>query len=84
MIVDLMKRKIRLDMEHDKIIKAKDAKFTAFMERFDKMKSDMDSYEKRFTDIFHMLRSINDSMSAGTKLDQAELDEKLQCIFKKL
>ncbi|NOQ55583.1 MAG: hypothetical protein GQ477_02125 [Nanohaloarchaea archaeon] len=79
-----MKRKIKLDIEHDKLQKAKDAKFTAFIERFDAMKSDMDSYEKKFTDMVHLLRSVGDSVSSGVKMDQEELDEKLQDIFKQL
>lgn len=83
-VVELMNRKMQLDMEHDRIQKTKDDRYDSYIERFDDLELNMASYEKKFTEIIHLLRLVKESMGVNNSVDNAEIDEKLQDIFKQL
>ncbi len=83
-VVELMNRKMQLDMEHDRIQKTKEDQYKGYIARFEEMDQGMASYEKKFTEIIHLLKLVKESMGVSDSIDNAEIDEKLQDIFKQL
>ena len=83
-VVDLLNRKMQLDIEHDNLQKEKEDKYDSYISRFDNLNDGLISYETKFTEIIHLLKLIKVSMSNYNSIDNSEIDEKLQEIFKKL
>ncbi|MBW6461911.1 MAG: hypothetical protein K0B07_02600 [DPANN group archaeon] len=83
-IVELMNHKLQLDIEHDQIQKTKEDKYDSYIARFEDMNQNMASFDKKFTDMIHLLRLVKESLNVGMNINKAEIDEKLQDIFKQL
>lgn len=83
-LVELMHRKFALDLERENIFKQKDERYSEVITRFEKMKDDMDAYDKKFSNVIHVLKILTDTIKNEVKIDRNEMDEKISDIFKQL
>ena len=83
-LVELMNRKFAIDLERENIFKQKDEKYSDVIIRFEKMKDEMDAYDKKFSNVIHVLKILTDTIKNETKINHEELDEKISDIFKQL
>ncbi len=83
-LVELMHRKFALDLERENVFKQKDEKYSEVITRFEKMKGEMDAYDKKFSNVIHVLKILTDTIKSEVKIDRDEMDEKITDIFKQL
>ncbi|NOQ37402.1 hypothetical protein GQ472_00810 [archaeon] len=83
-LVELMHRKFALDLERENIFKQKDERYSEVITRFEKMKDEMDVYDKKFSNVIHVLKILTDTIKNEVKIDRNEMDEKISDIFKQL
>jgi len=83
-LVELMHRKFALDLKRENIFKQKDEKYSEVITRFEKMKDEMDVYDKKFSNVIHVLKILTDTIKNEVKIDRDEMDEKISDIFKQL
>lgn len=83
-LVELMHRKFALDLERENIFKQKDERYSEVITRFEKMKDEMDVYDKKFSNVIHVLKILTDTIKKEVKIDRDELDEEISDIFKQL